>query len=444
MNIYRILHAGYIFESGDIRIAMDPIFENPFSGNCFAFPDINFDVSVVSKQKFDAVFISHFHEDHCSLVSLALLDRATPIYTYCLHPELFEWIRELGFTKVYSLAMNVPVAVGNFVVTPRRALDADIDSLLQVQVEGLNVLNVVDSWIDEQTLAQLAEAAPWDLVLWPFQTMREIEVLDPRRSEPATGEVPHEWPAQWRALNPRFLVPSACQFAHEPWSWYGQKFFPISYLGFAKQVQAVIPQTQVVRLNPGCGFSLTTQGLSPLERLAWVQPVGPQEVDYQYDPNAETPSTMQVAQHFPELTLEEWSQVQNYLQNQLPAKLESLPAPEAEYFEKPRTWQLRVYGPNEKSVLQNYRIEGQNVAILAEASSFDWLTEIPAWTLVRILRDGQSLSSSYIRVNDHTFSTAQEKQIAETEVLEDPLVRALFTVPFGAYLKSQLRELRGS
>lgn len=52
-----------------------------------------------------------------------------------------------------------------------------MDSMFQIKAVGLNVLNVVDSWIDPTALIELAHDAPWDMVLWPFQTMREIEVL---------------------------------------------------------------------------------------------------------------------------------------------------------------------------------------------------------------------------------------------------------------------------
>jgi L-ascorbate metabolism protein UlaG (beta-lactamase superfamily) len=82
LTISRILHAGYVFDCGATRIAFDTIFENPFSHNCHAFPDVAFDVDQIRCQRFDAVFISHFHDDHCSLDSLDLLDRATPLYLY--------------------------------------------------------------------------------------------------------------------------------------------------------------------------------------------------------------------------------------------------------------------------------------------------------------------------------------------------------------------------
>ena len=211
LHISRILHAGYVFECDGTQIAFDTVFENPFSSNCHAFPDARFDLDQVRRLRFDAVFISHFHDDHCSLESLDLLVRGTPLYIYCIFDELFEMVRELGFNQVHKLETNVPVRVGPFEVIPREAIDSDVDSMYQVKAAGLNVLNVVDSWISPVALRELVEEGPWDMVLWPFQTMREIEVLAPSRADAASRELPAEWIDQLRMLDPRFVVPSSCQ-----------------------------------------------------------------------------------------------------------------------------------------------------------------------------------------------------------------------------------------
>lgn len=161
LTISRILHAGYVFECDGTRIAFDTIFENPFSRNCHAFPDVRFDREQIRRQYFDAVFISHFHDDHCSLESLDLLDRATPLFIYCVFDELFDMVRQLGFSRVHALRLDLPVDVGAFQVVPREAMDAEVDSMFQVKAAGLNVLNVVDSWIDEAALARLVGQGPW-------------------------------------------------------------------------------------------------------------------------------------------------------------------------------------------------------------------------------------------------------------------------------------------
>jgi hypothetical protein len=250
LTISRILHAGYVFDCGGTRIAFDTVFENPFSRNCHAFPDLRFDEAGIRADRFDAVFISHFHDDHCSLDSLDLLDRATPLYIYCIFDALFDMVRALGFTQVHALRLNETVQVGPFGVTPREAMDADVDSMFQVRAAGMNVLNVVDSWIDNGTLAALVDEGPWDMVLWPFQTMREIEVLAPSRFAAAPPSLPEHWLPQLQALNPRYVVPSSCQFRQEPWSWYNRAFFPITYARFGQEVAEALPGAQVVGRVP--------------------------------------------------------------------------------------------------------------------------------------------------------------------------------------------------
>jgi L-ascorbate metabolism protein UlaG (beta-lactamase superfamily) len=309
LKISRILHAGYVFECDDTLIAFDPIFENPFSRNCHAFPAVSFDHDQIRNLKFAAVFISHFHDDHCSLESLDFLDRQTPIHIYCLFEELFAMVRELGFVNVHPLKINTPVKIGPFDIIPREALDSDVDSMFQIKAHGLNVLNVVDSWIDPHALVDLAHDAPWDMVLWPFQTMREIEVLSPRRAAPAPPALPADWIEQLHILNPRHVVPSSCQFLQEPWSWYNHAFFPITYRQFQQEVEAALPATRVTRLNPSVSVLLDAHSLRPAAPLPWVIPVGEQDVDYDYRPDATPPSTADIARHFPPLTAQQHRRV---------------------------------------------------------------------------------------------------------------------------------------
>ena len=262
ITISRILHAGYQFACEGATILFDPIFENPFSRNCHAFPDVRFDLDGVRQLRPDAVFISHYHDDHCSFDSLDLLPRETPIYMYCLFEEMFDMLRALGFHNVVQLRTNEPVAVGPFVVTPREALDREVDSMFQIRAAGMNVLNVVDAWIGDDVVEQLAAEGPWDMVLWPFQTMRELAVLWPRRADPHAG-LPDEFIEQLQRLAPRYVVPSSCQFVQEPWSWYNHAMFPITYAGFQQAVEAALPDTRVVRMNPSVSFTLDAQGLTP-------------------------------------------------------------------------------------------------------------------------------------------------------------------------------------
>lgn len=442
LRVSRILHAGYVFECDDIQIAFDPIFETPFSRNCYPFPNVQFDLDMIRKLRFAAVFISHYHDDHCSFESLNFLDRKTPIYIYCVHPEMAAMIRDLGFESVHQLQIDQPVLIDSFKVIPRRALDADVDSIFQIKAAGLNVLNVVDSWIDPETLQQLSQEAPWDLVLWPFQTMRELEVLSPGRSEASTEEIPPEWPPQLKELNPRFLVPSSCQFIQENWSWYNHALFPISYRGFQKQIQSILPQSQVVRLDPGISFFLKQSLLMKAPSLEWVHPIGPQDVDYDYRADLVPPKTSEVAKKFPALSQKQAQRVFEYSRSGLLEKFKSLEVSGDSYFQKLRRWQLRIYDHLGQATSFDYHLRRSKIEqVFESAEPLGWFTEIPLYKFHAALEEGESLTSMYARINDCVFNSETEMEIQSVDLVEDPLVRCLFNDEFGAYQKAQLKRL---
>ncbi len=442
LKISRILHAGYVFEHGGARIAFDPIFENPFSTNCHAFPDVRFDTEQIRRERFDAVFISHFHDDHCSFDSLNLLDRSTPIHIYCIFDELFDMVRALGFAHLYKLETNLPVTVGPFSVTPREAIDSDVDSMYQVRAGGMNVLNVVDSWISPVALADLANEAPWDMVLWPFQTMREIEALAPSRADTAEPAIPAEWLDQLKVLKPRFVVPSSCQFIQESWSWYQSRFFPITYAQFQREVEGALPDARVVRLNPSVSVVLDGNSIAFADPLPWVIPVGEQDVDYRYDASVAPPHTADIARHFPALAVDAMKLVLDYCRTGLLGKYEEMELPEDSFFEQARIWRLSIYGQDGAQTDFHYRVEGDTIAALAGAAGpLAWTTEVPASKLFAALKQGEALTSMYMRINDAVFEADIEADLEFAEVVDDPLIRCLFNDVFGAYQAAQLRRL---
>jgi hypothetical protein len=443
LEVSRILHAGYIFSSGETQLAFDPIFENPFSSNCYAFPNVRFDCKQIRKLDFAAVFISHFHDDHFSLESLDLLHRDTPIYFFCKFEELFSLLRELGFTKIFSLKLDSPILIGPFVITPRRALDEDVDSIFQIQVSNLNILNVVDSWIDPVTLAQLEKNGPWDLILWPFQTMREIEVLSPSRAQPAPGGLPPEGIEQLQRLRPKNLVASSCQFQLEEWSWYNRAFFPISYQLFEEVIANVLPDCQVRRLDPGASLRVTPESMHGAEPLKWIVPLGEKNVDYVYDPHLVAPPTAEVAKNFAPLNKEQADFVFDFCAKGICERFSSLELLEEEYFCSPRTWRLCIFDHEGNAETFFYTISGRTLTLLGESDSrnLGWATEVPLNKLYAALANGESLTSMYMRINDIVFDPDTEIQVSSVDILCDPLIRCLFEGSVANYQRAQLQRI---
>lgn len=440
VKVSRILHAGYIFESKNIKIAFDPIFENPFSSNCYAFPNVQFDLEVVKKLNFSAVFISHFHDDHCSLKSLNYLNRDIPIYIYCLHSELVNLIQSMGF-EVYSLDINQSVKIGPFRVTTHKALDFEIDSMFQIQVNKLNILNVVDSWIDDQTLDSLKEYAPWDLVLWPFQPLREVEVLSPQRSNMPFFEFPKKWKEQIKYLNPKTIIPSSCQFIHESWSWYNRALFPMTYKKFHFEINSILPHTNILKLNPGGSLALDEKTIIHAEPLSWIHLIDTHDVDYEFDKNIQIPKTEDIAKNFPELQTKQIIRVHRYLHEDIVNKFNLIGSSGHIYFNRPRIWKLSIYNNLGERSNFFYRLNDNAIEPIEISDSFEWLTEISSFKLYRALEFGEPLTSVYVRINDTSFSPQLEKEISMVDVVEDPLVRCLYGENAFSYQKSQLKEI---
>ncbi|QLY25231.1 MBL fold metallo-hydrolase [Bdellovibrio sp. KM01] len=432
VKVSRIFHAGYVFESEGVQIAFDPIFENPFSRNCYAYPALEFDSDRIRALNLAAVFTSHHHDDHCSFDSLKLLNRNTPIYMFCVHPVIFDWIRQLGFKNVHALKLGGSVQVGPFEVKSLPALDVDVDSIFQVNVQGLKILNVVDSWVDEITMDQLIQEKPWDLVMWPFQTMRELEVIEPLRAAPSDRKVPQEWLEQLRLLAPKNLIPSSCQFRMEEWSWYNQAFFPISYQLFSEQVEPVLPQTNINRLNPGMSLKLDGSEIKPAESLPWIKVIGNQDVDYRYEPALVPPATSVIAKHFSQLSQEQMIRVIAYCQKELPLKYKEVGPSADVYFNKARFWQLSLFDFDGTEKIFRYKLSDDDMeSVETIPQPAEWKTEVIATKLYSALTTGESLTSLYLRV---------EKAV-DVDVVEDPLIRCLFNLEFGTYQKAQLDKI---
>lgn len=432
VTVSRILHAGYIFRSETTEVVFDPIFETPFSRNCYPFPQVQFVESEVRRWRPSAVFISHFHDDHCSFDSLNLLDRRTPIYMFCVFSEMFSWLEQLGFEKVTPLALNEPVQIGDFEIIPRRALDEDVDSLFQINVQGMKILNVVDSWIDDEVMKLLENQQPWDLVLWPFQTMNEMEVIAPnihRRKDP---EIPAEWLEQMRVLAPRNIIPSSCQFIHEEWSWYRYAYFPISYKFFAEKVADILPQARVTRVNPGESLLLDGGDIKPASRVPWILPVGDQDLDYSYDPSKPPMSTAEIAKNFSALSSAGAEAIDLFCKSGIGEKYRDLDHEIESYFASPRVWKLSVFDDRGEVTEWFYRVENQGLHACGPTSEVSWSTEIPVAKLFSALTTGESLSSIYVQID------CTDKNV---DLLEDPLLRCLFNQEFGTYQRAQLERL---
>lgn len=431
LTVTRILHAGYQIQSTNAKILFDPIVENPFSINCYAYPSVHFNHAIIESEIWDAIFISHIHDDHFSLNSLKHFNRRIPIYIYSRNQEAFDLIRKLGFTNVIALAHHMPVKINDIVIEPYPALDIDMDCIFHIQSQNYNILNVVDSWIDYDTLEKLVKIGNWNLILWPFQTMREIEVLSPTVSETADTHLPIEWIEQIKKLNPKQIVPSSCQFQFEKDSWINQFYFPITYLQFSKDLEENGITSHVQRLDPNTALDIPSGRIRP-QALPWLDTIDKNLIDYIYNPNLKIPSLQEFSiNRFSSLDVEAQFFLSEWLKN-----VEELFPSINIYVDEDDTehklhWHLTIYNQGNVFFHNTYSDKGFT------GSEIFWTTEIMAEKLWGALKKGETLSSLYMRINDFQNSAS----FTNLDRLQDPLLKLLYGTEELQYQKQQLLNI---
>ncbi len=264
--------------------------------------------------------------------------------------------------------------------------------------------------------------------------MREIEVIAPFREsskERPEKPLPEEWISQLKQLSPRYIVPSSCQFKLEPWSWYNEVFFPVSYQTFQNEMLKALPNAKVIRLDPGVSILFDGSEMMPAERLDWIRPVGNQNVDYEFDSLIEPPKMGEIASRFPSLDAASNNRVERYCETELAAKLAELEPSDDPYFEDSKTWDLVVYDSDDKP--KRFKFELTNGILSKDdrrTGEPSWTTEISAFKLWSALERGEALSSLYIRITGGDF-----------DITHDPLIRSLYSREIGSYQREQLRQL---
>jgi hypothetical protein len=196
-------------------------------------------------------------------------------------------------------------------------------------------------------------------------------------------------------------------------------------------------------MNPSVSFLLNENSLEFSSPLTWVNPVGFQDVDYDYQPNLEPPLTADVAKHFPELTAEQLNRVYDYCCFELIIKYKSMEQTQEPYFNKDRYWRLSLYDHKGEVMHFYYRLNKTDIKLVRENEAYlAWTTEVPIAKLYAVLEFGESLTSMYMRINNILFEPDIEKEIQCVDIIEDPLVRCLFSGVFGAYQIAQLKRIK--
>jgi hypothetical protein len=130
--------------------------------------------------------------------------------------------------------------------------------------------------------------------------------------------------------------------------------------------------------------------------------------------------------------------------NGLIERYQTLVSSAESYFKKSRLWQLSVYDHRGEAVHFRYRLNNTDIVLVAESDEvLAWTTEIPIAKFYAALEYGETLTSMYMRINDMVFTCEIEQEVNSADIVDDPLIRCLYSGVFGAYQAAQLKRIKG-
>lgn len=171
---------GFIEHDGK-RILFDPwLDEGIFHGAWHHYPPVNLPDGIEGIGRFDYIYISHIHEDHCSLGTLRLLNEDAELIIMDRKPNfVLQFVKRnnLSFKKIHlvppwtKMKINDDFEVSMVTADPAHELNFLIDSGLMLRWDGFTIFNSNDCTPYKGSLDYIkSNYETVDLALLPYAT----------------------------------------------------------------------------------------------------------------------------------------------------------------------------------------------------------------------------------------------------------------------------------
>ncbi len=377
MNVTLVAHACILFESKNTKVITDPILFG------YLWEEINvhcpaIDLNVEAIPKVDVLNISHRHQDHFDIRSLAYLATyksfCTPD-TVVLAPQdeiLLEILEEVGLKNITPVRDFEPITVGDLTLTPTPSMneqDYFPEHGLLVHDGEVTVWNQVDTIVTPDIVNYIKNLYP----KVDFAHNRFLPLLEGNFSFHQPLSLPFEEYSSFlrvvKAVQPEWSVPGSAGFRYrDEYDFLNQYSFPTTQEQFISDLKAFAPEINTSTFFPGDMAEVTPQGVEIHRQHAnFVKMKENDEYRVEFKPVAEVPRIKTLTLE-PEKQEEEWTTIRNFVEDEFiealkECKLYSI------YAEWQVVYQLEVFGEKESVIW-----------------SLDFRKEHPEWVEDRVAR----------------------------------------------------------
>lgn len=350
MKITLIGHACLLFQSKDTTVLSDPcLFSLHFEELNHYFPKVE-----IQRDRFprpDAVYLSHRHQDHFDIRTLAYLPKDLKIL--CPDdPIMIECLQELEYKDVTVVKDFEPIRVKNLNLIPTPSLNQDYypEHGLILQDGETHIWNQVDTVVSPQVIQYIHRVCGQI----DFAHVRYAPLLEQNFTFHKLAVLPFEEYSSFlkvaQALSPKFVVPgSAGEHFFDRFEFLNHFVFPTTQEQFVMDMQTFCPEIQASPFYPGDVAEVSPEGVKIHQQQSdLVTPVASGEFRVAFNPVCEIPAIRTMTKD-PEQQAKEAAVVTEFLEKEFVDRLIKLNVLEA-WQEWQIGYRLEIFGADHSEI----------------------------------------------------------------------------------------------
>ena len=426
MKTTLISHASLLVQSGNTTLLTDPVFFKYLWEECNV-PCPSIDLDLDKLPKIDVLNISHRHQDHFDIRTLAHIASSKTVLApeaIVLAPRdelLLEVLKELEFKNVTVVEDFKTIEFKDFTLTPTPSLneqDYFPEHGLLINDGSVTIWNQVDTIVSPDIIKYIHR-----LYGQPDMAhMRYLPLLEGNFNFHNTVELPMEEYSSFLkvagACRPKFVVPGSAGFRYrDEFKFLNQCSFPTTQEQFLRDLKEFCPEINSSSLYPGDVANITKEGVQISRGSSdFIKMTENDGHKIEFKPVLEVPSirtlTKDKAEHE-----KQWIEVVNFIEKEFVNKVIQQKSVQ-QWVEWQVVYQIEVFG-QESSQIWCMDFTGEDASIIkGRVGKINLYEGIACSELYRLIHNDTSWDYVGINGQYRTFKDVYRIRLGEFEKWE--------------------------
>ena len=426
MKTTLISHASLLVQSGNTTLLTDPVFFEYLWEECNV-PCPSIDLDLDKLPKVDVLNISHRHQDHFDIRTLAHIASSSTVLApdaIVLAPRdeiLLEVLNELEFKNVMVVEDFKTIEFKDFTLTPTPSLneqDYFPEHGLLIHDGSVTIWNQVDTIVSPDIIKYIHR-----LYGQPDMAhMRYLPLLEGNFNFHNTVELPMEEYSSFLkvagACRPKFVVPGSAGFRYrDEFKFLNQYSFPTTQEQFLRDLKSFCPEINSSSFYPGDVANITKEGVQISRSSSdFIKMIEDNEYKIEFKPVLEVPPIRTLVKDKVEHE-KQWIEVVNFIEKEFVNKVIQQKAVQ-QWVEWQVVYQIEVFG-QEGSQIWCMDFTGEDASIIkGRVGKINLYEGIACSELYRLIHNDTSWDYVGINGQYRTFKDLYRIRLGEFEIWE--------------------------